>query len=88
VVFLVFNTVAGWSTNREMMLATRFLSGIGGSAPQAVSICSLLVLINLLTNKLGGGVLSDCWSPEERGSAHALYSLAPFLGPAVGPIGA
>ncbi|KAL2207904.1 MFS general substrate transporter, partial [Sarocladium strictum] len=71
-VFLVFNTVAGFSTNKDMMLATRFLSGLGGSAPQA----------------LGGGVLSDCWSPEERGSAHALYSLAPFLGPAVGPIAA
>jgi MFS family permease len=32
-------------------------------------------------------VLSDCWRPEERGTAHAVYSLAPFLGPAVGPIG-
>lgn len=37
--------------------------------------------------KLGGGVLSDCWRAEERGSATAVYSLAPFLGPAIGPIG-
>ena len=32
-------------------------------------------------------MLSDCWRAEERGMASALYSLAPFLGPAVGPIG-
>lgn len=31
--------------------------------------------------------MSDCWKAEERGSAVAVYSLAPFLGPAIGPIG-
>lgn len=41
-VFLLFNTVAGWSTNKEMMLAFRFLSGLGGSAPQAVSVTNSL----------------------------------------------
>ncbi|KAL2753113.1 hypothetical protein ACRALDRAFT_1083567 [Sodiomyces alcalophilus JCM 7366] len=71
-VFLLFNTVCGFSTSKEQMLAFRFLSGLGGSAPQA----------------LGGGVLSDCWRAEERGMATAIYSLAPFLGPAVGPIAA
>lgn len=35
-VFLVFNTVCGWSATKEQMLAFRFLSGLGGSAPQAV----------------------------------------------------
>lgn len=35
-VFLLFNTVCGWSTTKEQMLAFRFLSGLGGSAPQAV----------------------------------------------------
>ncbi|KAF6805695.1 MFS multidrug transporter [Colletotrichum sojae] len=70
--YLVFNTVCGFSASKEQMLAFRFLSGLGGSAPQA----------------LGGGVLSDCWRAEERGTATAIYSLAPFLGPAVGPIAA
>ncbi|RSM02638.1 hypothetical protein CEP52_007906 [Fusarium oligoseptatum] len=55
---------------KNQILVFRFLSGLGGSAPQA----------------LGGGVLSDCWRAEERGTATAIYSLAPFLGPAVGPI--
>ncbi|KAF5562240.1 multidrug resistant protein [Fusarium phyllophilum] len=70
--YLIFNTVCGFSKTKEQMLVFRFLSGLGGSAPQA----------------LGGGVLSDCWRKEERGTATAIYSLAPFLGPAVGPIAA
>lgn len=69
-VYLIFNTACGFAQTKEQMMAFRFLSGLGGSAPQAI----------------GGGVLSDCWAKEERGSAIALYSLAPFLGPAVGPI--
>ena len=35
-VFLIFNTVCAWSSSKEQMLAFRFLSGLGGSAPQAV----------------------------------------------------
>lgn len=31
-------------------------------------------------------MLSDCWKAEERGRAISLYSLAPLLGPAIGPI--
>lgn len=69
-VYLIFNTACGFAQTKEQMMAFRFLSGLGGSAPQAI----------------GGGVLSDCWSKDERGSALALYSLAPFIGPAVGPI--
>jgi multidrug resistance protein len=69
-VYLIFNTACGFAQNKQQMLAFRFLSGLGGSAPQAI----------------GGGVLSDCWAKDERGRAIALYSLAPFLGPAVGPI--
>ena len=46
------------------------MAGFGGSAPLSI----------------GGGVLGDCWRPEERGQAVALYSLAPLLGPVVGPV--
>ena len=52
------------------MMAFRFLSGLGGSAPLAI----------------GGGVLSDVWTADQRGKAIAIYSLMPLLGPAVGPI--
>ncbi|PKX96030.1 putative phenol monooxygenase [Aspergillus novofumigatus IBT 16806] len=68
--YLVFNIACGVSQTKGQMIAFRFLSGLGGSAPLAV----------------GGGVLSDCFKPEERGKSVAIYSLAPLLGPAVGPI--
>lgn len=52
------------------MPAFRFLAGLGACAPQTV----------------GGGVLSDLWTSEESRMAVALYTLAPVLGPSVGPL--
>ncbi|KAJ5118393.1 hypothetical protein N7526_010030 [Penicillium atrosanguineum] len=68
--FLVFNIGCGVSQTSTQMIVCRFFAGLGGSAPLAV----------------GGGVLSDCFRPEERGKSIAIYSLAPLLGPALGPI--
>jgi hypothetical protein len=65
-VFLVFNLVCGFAQNGAQMLVFRFLAGIGGSAPLAI----------------GGGILADCFHPEQRGKAIAIYSLAPLIGPA------
>ncbi|KIW28487.1 uncharacterized protein PV07_08147 [Cladophialophora immunda] len=68
--FLAWNIGCGFAQTRGQLIAFRFLSGLGGSAPLA----------------LGGGVLSDCWRAEERGKSISIYSLAPLLGPAVGPV--
>ncbi|EXJ95583.1 hypothetical protein A1O1_00705 [Capronia coronata CBS 617.96] len=68
--FLAFNIGCGFAQTKGQLIAFRFLSGLGGSAPLA----------------LGGGVLSDCWRAEERGKSISIYSLAPLLGPAVGPL--
>ncbi|KAJ5378024.1 Efflux pump vrtL [Penicillium cataractarum] len=68
--FLVFNIGCGVSQTKTQLIVCRFFAGLGGSAPLAV----------------GGGVLSDCFRPEERGKSIAIYSLAPLLGPALGPI--
>ncbi|KAK8190222.1 MFS multidrug transporter-like protein [Phyllosticta capitalensis] len=68
--YLAWNLGCGFAQTKGQMIAFRFLSGLGGSAPLAI----------------GGGVLSDMFRPEERGKAIAIYSLAPLLGPAVGPI--
>ncbi|KAF9443637.1 MFS polyamine transporter [Macrolepiota fuliginosa MF-IS2] len=68
--YLIFNIGCGFAQNKGQLIAFRFLSGLGGSAPQAV----------------GGGVLGDIWHAEERGRASSIYSLAPFLGPVLGPI--
>ncbi|KAF8480551.1 MFS polyamine transporter [Gautieria morchelliformis] len=66
----VFNIACGFSRNTGQFLAFQFLAGLGGSAPLSV----------------GGAVLADCWAPEQRGQAIAIYSLAPILGPCIGPI--
>ena len=36
--------------------------------------------------QIGGAVMGDLFNAEERGKALALYSLAPLLGPALGPV--
>jgi multidrug resistance protein len=68
--YLFFNLGCGLAQTETQMIIFRFLSGLGGSAPLA----------------LGAGVLSDLFVPEERGKAISIYSLAPLLGPALGPI--
>lgn len=68
--FLAFNIGCGFAQTKGQLIAFRFLSGLGGSAPLA----------------LGGGLLSDCFRPEERGKSMSVYSVAPLLGPAIGPI--
>ncbi|KAI2613728.1 MFS general substrate transporter [Hypoxylon fragiforme] len=68
--FLAFSLGCGFSRTAHQLIACRFFSGLGGSATLAI----------------GGGVLSDLFVAEERGRAMSMYSLAPLLGPAIGPI--
>ncbi|KAG9247369.1 MFS multidrug transporter-like protein [Calycina marina] len=68
--YLVFNLACGFAKTQNQMIIFRFLAGLGGSAPLAI----------------GGGVLSDVFDATQRGKAVSIYSLAPLLGPAVGPI--
>ncbi|KIY65819.1 MFS polyamine transporter [Cylindrobasidium torrendii FP15055 ss-10] len=68
--FLAWCLGCGFAQTEGQLLAFRFLSGLGGSAPLAV----------------GGGTLGDMWAPEQRGKAIAIYSMGPLLGPVVGPI--
>ncbi|KAK5625800.1 hypothetical protein RRF57_001516 [Xylaria bambusicola] len=68
--FVIWNVACGASTTLGQILAFRLLSGFGASVADA----------------LAGGLMSDLWSPEERGKAFAFYMAAPLLGPALGPI--
>ncbi|KAK8010629.1 hypothetical protein PG990_009594 [Apiospora arundinis] len=68
--YLCFNLGCGFSRTKAQLIIFRFLSGLGGSAPLAI----------------GGGVLADLFTAEQRGKAMSIYSLAPLLGPAIGPI--
>ncbi|RYO90364.1 hypothetical protein DL766_001173 [Monosporascus sp. MC13-8B] len=69
-IYLAFNTACGFARSKQQMLAFRFLSGIGGSAPQA--LCN--------------GVLADVWRKEERGLGLAIYGMLTFISPCVAPI--
>jgi len=91
-IYLVFNTACGFAQTKEQMLAFRFLSGIGGAAPQAVcrplsSQCSSHYDRLLLTAiQLCNGVLADTWRKEERGKGQAIYGMLTWISPCVAPI--
>lgn len=40
----------------------------------------------MIRSDLADSILSDCWEPERRGKAIGIYSLAPLLGPVIGPL--
>jgi len=98
--FSVWNLVCGFAQTKGQLIAFRFLAGVGDSAPLSVSMphpknlpalaCPTLfetdMLFRFVIFKVGGGVLGDMWRPEERGKAIAIYSLAPLLGPVIGPV--
>ncbi|TCD61885.1 hypothetical protein EIP91_007789 [Steccherinum ochraceum] len=68
--FAIWNLGCGFSQNKNQLIVFRLMAGLGGGAPLSI----------------GGGVIGDCWRIEERGKAIALYSLAPLLGPSIGPL--
>nr|VWO97204.1 Uncharacterized protein [Ganoderma boninense] len=68
--YLAWNLGCAFVRNEQELLLFRFLSGFGGNG--------------LIT--IGGGVLGDVWPPAQRGQAVAVYTLAPLLGPVVGPM--
>lgn len=59
-IYLFFNLGCGLAQTKTQLIIFRFLSGLGGSAPLAI----------------GGGVLSDLFTAEQRGKAISIYSLA------------
>ncbi|PPQ99251.1 hypothetical protein CVT24_009296 [Panaeolus cyanescens] len=67
---MAFSFGCAFAPNTGSLIAFRFLSGLGGSAPIAC----------------GGGTVGDLFSERDRASAMALFSLGPLVGPVVGPI--
>jgi MFS family permease len=68
--FLVWNLICGFAHSKGLLIAARFLAGLGASA----------------VFSLAYGVLGDVWPPEQRGRSLSLYLLIPLTGAAVGPI--
>ncbi|KAL5606003.1 hypothetical protein BROUX41_006205 [Berkeleyomyces rouxiae] len=69
-----------------------FLTAFLGGSIASQNMATLVVLrclagcfgASTLTNS--GGVIADMFSAAERGTATAIFALAPFLGPSLGPI--
>lgn len=68
--FLVWTFAGGFARNKAMMIAARYLAGVGASLVYAV----------------GSGVIGDVWRPQQRGRSLGLYSAVPLLGTAIGPV--
>ncbi|KAF8140369.1 major facilitator superfamily domain-containing protein [Boletus edulis] len=68
--FLCFQIGSALSKNIASILVFRFLGGTFAAAPLANS----------------GAMISDIWGPKERGAALAIFTVAPFAGPGIGPI--
>ncbi|KAJ5118134.1 uncharacterized protein N7515_010357 [Penicillium bovifimosum] len=66
----IFSFATATAKDLQTIMITRFFTGFFGSAP--------------VTNT--GGVLSDIWTPEERGAAIVGYAMAVVGGPVLGPI--
>ena len=69
-IYTGFQVGCALSKNTGSILIFRFLGGCFAAAP--------------LTNS--GGLIADIWDLDHRGQAMSLFGLAPFAGPALGPI--
>ncbi|KAL5048683.1 hypothetical protein BDW71DRAFT_16675 [Aspergillus fruticulosus] len=68
--FVLFQIGCALAPNIASLIVFRTITGMGGSA--------------CLT--IGGGVISDLFTPEQRGLAMSIFTLGPLLGPVIGPI--
>ncbi|KAG9314264.1 major facilitator superfamily domain-containing protein [Chiua virens] len=67
---LCFQIGCALSNNTATIIILRFLGGVFAACPLANS----------------GALISDIWGPKERGAALAIFTVAPFAGPAIGPV--
>ncbi|KAF8316780.1 MFS general substrate transporter [Clavulina sp. PMI_390] len=70
VLYTGFQVGCALSPNTGAILVFRFLGGCAASSPLANS----------------GALMGDIWDQKTRGKAVALFTLAPFAGPAMGPV--
>ncbi|KAH6707861.1 putative polyamine transporter 4 [Leptodontidium sp. MPI-SDFR-AT-0119] len=67
---MTFTAIAGSANNFPLLVVMRLLAGMSGSGPLAI----------------GAGTISDIWDRKNSGKAALGYVMAPFLGPALGPL--
>ncbi|CAK1359056.1 uncharacterized protein RHO25_002469 [Cercospora beticola] len=70
VLFLAFTIACGVAQSSAQLITFRVFAGLGGCAPLAV----------------GAAMISDLYTPRERGSPMAIYMALQLAGPSLGPI--
>ena len=88
-VYLIFNIACGASRNKGELVAFRFLSGLGGSAPLAVRLFKVATRgwhrDSLTVHSLVGASLAIVGEPKKEAVRSASTVLLPFLGPPLVP---
>ncbi|KAF2260915.1 MFS general substrate transporter [Lojkania enalia] len=69
-IFMLFTLGAGFSQSFGSLIVCRFFAGLTGSPALAV----------------GAGTNADLFPPQQRAVVTSMFLMAPFLGPALGPI--
>ncbi|KAK3073761.1 hypothetical protein LTR53_004341 [Teratosphaeriaceae sp. CCFEE 6253] len=69
-IYMLFTLGAGFTNSFGGLLVCRLLAGMSGGPVLAV----------------GSGTIADMFGPKDRAIASSTYVMAPFLGPALGPV--
>ncbi|KAI1503157.1 major facilitator superfamily domain-containing protein [Biscogniauxia marginata] len=69
-IFTIWQLACALAPNITSLLIFRVFAGLGGSPCLSI----------------GGGIVSDLFDSNERGTATAVFALGPLLGPVIGPI--
>ncbi len=88
-VYTLFQVACALAPNTGALLAFRFIGGTFAAAPLANSgyVVSLrhAGCSEYSTCFFHSAVIADIWDAETRGKALAIFTLAPFAGPSLGP---
>ncbi|KAF9650493.1 MFS general substrate transporter [Thelephora ganbajun] len=68
--FFIFSWPVAFAPNVAVLIVFRFITGLCGAAFLSVT----------------GGTIGDLYASSEIGNPMAVYSIAPFLGPVIGPL--
>ena len=82
----MFQLGVGFSRNVVTILILRFLGGMFAASPLTNVGCVSSINRTLSYSYLVfSALISDIWDARTRGKAMAIFTLAPFAGPALGP---
>jgi MFS family permease len=83
---LIFTAISGAANSVTLLTVMRLLAGFFGSGSLAVGAGTNFFRFLEYNANSSPGTVSDLWNHQARGKAALSFILAPFLGPALGPL--